>query len=111
MDLASTFVKSPDPLQENPPTGQELILEWRLPREALQEELVLVLNVIYKNHTTAKICYPIDRRRGVIFHSILGQEYKETKGLLTYKAEIMDTNDTVVKQWKQMLWTDLIIID
>ncbi|QVL55083.1 MAG: hypothetical protein KFB95_07125 [Simkaniaceae bacterium] len=111
MKLASTFVGSPDPLQKNPPKGQELILEWRLPEEALQEELVLVLSVIYKNHTEEKICYPIDRRRGVVTYSVLGSDYKETDGFLTYKAEILNKDDSVIKQWKQQLWTDLIVID
>jgi hypothetical protein len=111
MKLASTFVGSPDPLQKNPPKGQELILEWRLPEEALQEELVLVLSVIYKNHTEEKICYPIDRRRGVITYSVLGSDYKKTDGFLTYKAEILNKDDSVIKQWKQQLWTDLIVID
>jgi len=111
MKLASTFVGSPDPLQKNPPKGQELILEWRLPEEALREELVLVLSVIYKNHTEEKVCYPIDRRRGVITYSVLGSDYKETDGFLTYKAENLNKDNSVVKQWKQQLWTDLIVID
>jgi len=111
MKLASTFVGSPDPRQENPPKGQELILEWRLPEQALLEELVLVLSVIYKNHTEEKICYPINRRRGVITYSVLGKDYKETEGFLTYKAEILNKDDSVIRQWKQQLWTDLIVID
>ncbi len=111
MKLASTFVGSPDPRQKNPPKGQELILEWRLPEQALQEELVLVLSVIYKNHTEEKIRYPINRRRGVITYSVLGNDYKETEGFLTYKAEILNKDESVIKQWKQQLWTDLIVID
>ena len=111
MKLASTFVGSPDPRQKNPPKGQELILEWRLPEQALQEELVLVLSVIYKNHTEEKIRYPINRRRGVITYSVLGNDYKETEGFLTYKAEILNKDQSVIKQWKQQLWTDLIVID
>ncbi len=111
MKLASTFVGSPDPRQKNLPKGQELILEWRLPEEALQEELILALSIIYKNHTEEKVCYPIDRRRGVITYSVLGKDYKVTDGFLTYKAEILGKDNTVIKEWKQQLWTDLIVID
>lgn len=109
--LASTFVGSPDPRQKNPPKGQELIMEWRLPEEAMEEEITLVLSIIYRNHTEKTICYPLKRRRGVVTYSLLGKQYKETEGLLTYKAEIVGKDQTVIKQWKQQLWTDLIVID
>ena len=72
--LASTFVGSPDPRQKNPPKGQELILEWRLPEASLAKDPVLVLSVIYKNHTEEKVCYPITRRRGVVTYSVLNEE-------------------------------------
>lgn len=109
--LASTFVGSPEPRQKNPPKGQELIIEWRLPPDALDEELILVLSVIYKNHSEDTICYPVDRRRGVIIYSLLNEDYKKTEGFLTYKAEIKSTQGIVVKEWKQQLWVDLIVID
>lgn len=109
--LASTFVGSPDPRQKNPPRGQELILEWRLPESSLLEKPVLVLSVIYKNHTEEKVCYPITRRRGVVTYSVLNEEYKKTEGFLTYKAEVLTADDTILKEWKQHLWTDLIVID
>ncbi|MCB1084531.1 MAG: hypothetical protein KDK60_00335 [Chlamydiia bacterium] len=109
--LASTFVGSPDPRQENPPKGQELILEWWLPKSAFQEHPDLVLKVIYKNHMQETVTYPLKRRRGVETFSLLGDKYRETGGLLTYKAEIIGQNGAVIKEWKQLLWTDLIVID
>lgn len=109
--LASTYVGSPDPRQKNPPKGQELTLEWRLPEEALQEKLVLVLDLIYRDYTRKSICHPIDRKRGIFTYSLLNQELKEKEGFLTYKAEIQNEKGEVIKQWKQQLWTELIIID
>lgn len=109
--LASTYVGSPDPLQKNPPKGQELIMEWRLPRGNMGEKMTLVLEVLYKNYTQETISYPISRRRGVITYSLLGEEYKEKEGLLTYKAEIRDEKGTILQEWKQHLWTELIVID
>lgn len=109
--LASTYVGSPDPRQKHPPKGQELIMEWRLPKEALQEKLVLVLDLIYKDYTKRTICHPIDRKRGIFTYSLLNQEFKEKEGFLTYKAEIRSEEGEVLKQWKQQLWTELIVID
>lgn len=109
--LASTFVKSPDPRQKNPPYGQELTMEWRLPKEALEQDPVLVLSILYKNHTEETLCYPVERRRGLVTYSVLNEKYQETQGLLTYKAEIIGKDKTVLKEWKQQLWTDLIVLD
>lgn len=109
--LASTYVGSPDPRQKNPPKGQELIMEWRLPEEALEEKLILVLDLIYKDYTKGEICHPIDRKRGIFTYSLLNQEFKEKEGFLTYKAEIRNAQGGVLKQWKQQLWTELIVIE
>lgn len=109
--LASTYVGSPDPRQKNPPKGQELMIEWRLPRDDLQQKMTLVLEILYKNHTRKTFSYPISTRRGLITYSLLGKEYQEKKGLLTYKAEILTDKGTVLKEWKQRLWTERILID
>ncbi len=109
--LASTYVGSPDARQKNPPKGQELILEWRLPMESVDEKMVLVLDVLYKNYAQETISYPVLRRRGLVIYSLLGDEYKEKNGFLTYKAEIRTGEGEVLKEWKQQLWTELIVID
>jgi len=109
--LASTFVGSPDPLQKDPPKGEELILEWRLPPHALDQELTLLLKVIYKNYSEETICFPVDRRRGVFTYPLLNEKYHETEGFLTYKADIKTQDGTLLKEWKQQLWVDLITID
>ncbi len=109
--LASTYVGSPDPRQKNPPRGQELIMEWRLPRDFSHEKMTLVLDILYKNYTQETLSYPISRRRGVITYSLLGNDYQEKEGLLTYKAEIRDKEGVVIQEWKQQLWTELIVID
>ena len=102
---------SPDPRQKNPPRGQELIMEWRLPRDFSHEKMTLVLDILYKNYTQETLSYPISRRRGVITYSLLGNDYQEKEGLLTYKAEIRDKQGVVIQEWKQQLWTELIVID
>ena len=109
--LASTYVGSPDPLQKDPPRGQELTLEWRLSSEMMETPLNLVLSILYRDYSQATFTYPIDRRRGVETYSLLGDDYTKTGGFMTYKAEIIDTKGQVMKEWKQLLWTDLIVIE
>ncbi|WP_194848456.1 hypothetical protein [Candidatus Neptunochlamydia vexilliferae] len=109
--LASTFVGSPDPLQADPPRGQELLLEWRLPRRGFSSDLTLVLDILYKDHSQETVCYPVTRKRGVVTFSLLGEKFQETKGFLTYKATIQTPDGEVLKEWKQQLWADLIVID
>lgn len=109
--LASTFVGSPDPRQKNPPTGQELAIEWRLPPEAMKNRLQLTLSVLYKDYSQKTFVYPIDRKRGVVTYALLNQEYFEKKGLLTYKAEITSSEGETIKHWQQILWTNLIMLE
>lgn len=109
--LASTFVKSPDPLQNHPPTGEELIIEWRLSPEDFDNDLVLVLSVVYNNHTKDLFSHPISKRRGMVTYSILNNDYTKTNGFLTYKAEVKSKSGRILKKWEQQLWVDLISID
>jgi len=109
--LASTYVGSPDPRQKNPPVGQELTMEWRLSPEAMNEQLQLVLHVLYRDYSRKTFTYPVNRRRGVITYALLNEEYNEKEGLLTYKAEIVDSTGQVIKEWKQILWTGLITLE
>lgn len=109
--LASTFVGSPDPRQKNPPRGQELMIEWRLPEEALSQKPVLVLKILYKNLQEEILNYPVTRKRGWVTHSVLGEAFEKTEGFLTYKGEIVGKDQKVIKEWKHQLWTNLIVID
>jgi hypothetical protein len=109
--LASTFVGSPDPRQNHPPTGQELTIEWRLAPEMVSEEPYLVLKILYQDYSEATFTYPIDRRRGIVTYALLDEAYREKEGLLTYKAEIFNNQGEVMKKWQQVLWTDLITLE
>lgn len=109
--LASTYVKSPDPRQKNPPKGEALIMEWRLPRSSSEEKMTLVLDILYKNHSQDTFSYPIFRSRGVITYVLLDNDYKEKKGLLSYKAEMQNEQGETMKEWKQQLWTQLLVVD
>ncbi|MEM7174568.1 MAG: hypothetical protein AAF443_01380 [Chlamydiota bacterium] len=109
--LASAFVKSPDPRRWNPPTGEELTFEWRLPPEALNEPLELVVFVLYRNYEEQVLRYPVHDRRGIETFSLLNNEYKNSKGFLAYKAEIINGEKKIIKQWRHQLWTHLIKVE
>ena len=109
--LASTFVGSPDPRKEHPPNGEELILQWRLPPKSLDQELTLVLKIVYRDYTEEIHVYPVGRRRGVLTFSLLNEKFLEKKGFLTYKAEIKNSDGKVQKEWQQKLWFHLINIE
>ncbi len=109
--LASTFVQSPDPRQCAWPQGEEITFEWRLPREALNESLELVIALLYSSYKEETRRYPIRRRRGTVTVVHLGQEEKERGKIVTYRAQIVTNQGRVIKEWKQQLWTELITVD
>ncbi len=107
--LASTFVGSPDVRQKSPPLGERLIISWCVPKN--QRELKLVLHILYKNYQQEVLKFPIVKRRGIKIYSLLDARYIETKGFLTYKAEIQNNEGEVLDLWQQQLWVDLIALD
>lgn len=109
--LASTYVGSPDPMQKNPPLGEELVIEWWLPPGSLDEELTLMLKIIYRNYTEQTLIYPVLQRRGEITFPLLNDGFIETGGFLSYKVEIRTSHGEVMKEWEHRLWTNLITIE
>jgi hypothetical protein len=107
--LASASIGSPDPRTKNPPYGQKIILQWRVPTLANNPQLVFT--IVYKNHTEKKFVYPIQRTIGYEVYSLLNKDYDETGGVLTYRAEIVGEDNTVLKEWKHQLWVNLITLD
>lgn len=110
-DLASGYVKSPDPRQKNPPTGDQLWVYWRLPSRVCEEALTLTLRVVYKNLEEEVRAYPIYRRRGHIVFSDMGDSYTKNGGILTYMAEITTLTGEVVKECKQSMWFQPLFTD
>lgn len=109
--LASTYVGTPDPRQKNPPEGQELIIEWQIPRALLKEKPSIHLQMIYKDYSESKRIYPIFYKAGYVTYSILGEEFKKTKGLLAYKAEIQTEDGKTFLLWQHQLWVNVIRLE
>ncbi|MBX9924571.1 MAG: hypothetical protein K2Y01_10715 [Rhabdochlamydiaceae bacterium] len=109
--LASTYVGTPDPRQKDPPIGQKLILEWQIPKELIAEHPSLHLQVIYRNYAEAQFVYPISYKSGYIVYSLVGEEYKKTGGLLSYRAQIQNQDGVVFRSWQHQLWVQLLHLE
>lgn len=107
--LASVNVGTPDP--RTPPKGQMIVAEWWVPSRILELDPVLKLTILFRNYTQECVEFPIESTIGYETYSVLGKNYKETCGLLAYKAEIVDCEGEILADWKHQLWTELIAID
>ncbi|MBS0629487.1 MAG: hypothetical protein JSS30_04595 [Verrucomicrobia bacterium] len=107
--LASTNVGTPDP--RTPPKGQMIIAEYWVPRRIVNEHPILRISVLFHNYCQDCVEFPIRSTVGYETYSVLNREFKETCGLLAYKAEIVTCDGEVLTDWKHQLWTELITID
>ncbi len=110
-NLASYRVGTPDPLQNNPPTGQRLILSWNLTKNMLEKEnLHLELTVRFRNGEQISENISIFRRSGSYYYYLINDEFFEKKGILTYKVDLIGDGE-VIDKWRHQLWTEMIIFD
>ncbi len=107
-ELASTFVKSPDPRRDPPPKGEQLFIEWNLPRDDLERKLLLFVHLLYRDYTESVQTFPLEERRGVIELTLEGEEYQAKRGFLTYKAEVITLDDERLYEWEHQLWVPLL---
>lgn len=110
-NLASVFVGSPDPRKKTPDKGEKLLVEWNLPAKETKRPLTLKLDVLYGNYTSDVKEYPIDYKRGHILFKLLNEEYKEKKGMIAYRAEILTSKKKVLQKWQHVLFVDLIPLE
>ncbi|MEN9344505.1 MAG: hypothetical protein RLZZ453_1292 [Chlamydiota bacterium] len=109
-DLASSAVATPDPRQAHPPTGQMLIINWRVPQEVFAKQPEVVLNILFWDYSEKCVRIPIHHRMDFATYKLLDKEYEKTGGILTYKAEIVTQQGEVCYEWRHQLYVDLITI-
>lgn len=109
--LASSFVGSPDPRQENPPKGEMLVVNWRVEDWILLEQPRLVLEVVLKNYEKRREEVEIYAPSGYLTYPVVGEEFEETKGILTYRALLIGETGEVFQSWQQQLWVDVLELD
>lgn len=106
--LASFHVRTPDPLLCNPPIGQQLIVQWNIPRDYLHyDDLRLRLQIRFRNRQELIQEVPIQQRLCFYRYELLNEAFCETGGILTYKIEILG-DGCVLDEWRHQLWTELI---
>ncbi len=110
-NLASYHIGTPDPRLANPPRGQRLMIQWSLSsREIENGGAILYLKIRFRNRQEKEICIPIRKKQGTSVYDLVGQEYRDLKGILTYQAEIWN-NDSLLVSWTHPLWVELITLD
>lgn len=109
--LASTFVESPDPLQLNPPYGERVLIAYCIPRDAMPQHPKIVLTLLFNSFEQKRVEIPLKSSLGNDSYSLLGEEFIQTGGILTYKAEVVTEEGESLLHWKHQLWTELITID
>ena len=107
--FASNFARSPDPRLFNPPKGEKLYVNWSLPIAFKSNQYRMKIDIIYRNLTTETLLFPIKRRAGARIIEMLGAEYKEKEGFLSYKAEVISVDGEVVSDYTHRMWVKLIL--
>lgn len=109
--LASTFVGSPDPLQDHPPRGQILFVEWSIDSQDLLKKPFLVLEMVYGDWSEERLIFPIEKRRGLAEYTLEGKKYTKKEGFFSYRALIETKEGEVLAQWAEQMWTPVIKVD
>lgn len=109
--LASSKVRTPDPRQEHPPIGQNLLVAWDFPKSLFQRNLTLVATVCLWNITQKVITYPIERMRDCTSFFFANDTPGSDQRILTYRIQIFTADGELVETWEHHFWTELIDID
>lgn len=108
--LASYHVGTPDPKLTNPDIGEQLIIQWALPKNtALSHTLSLHIKIRFHNREEISRSIPVDQPSGTYVYTLLNQEFLKSRGILTYKVQLID-EDRVIDEWQHQLWTALIVL-
>jgi hypothetical protein len=108
--LASYYVNTPDPLLNDPPIGQRLILSWSIPKCTIPgNDLKLRIYIRFWNRQQIVKVEPITKQRGTVVYTLMNEDYISARGIMSYKAEIVD-DDVIIAEWKHQIWTEVINI-
>jgi hypothetical protein len=106
--LASYHVKTPDPLLLNSPLGQQLIVQWNVPRDyILYEDLHLRIYIRFRDRQEIVQIVPMRQRLCCYRYELLNDAFCKTGGIITYKIEIIG-DGSILDEWRHQLWTELI---
>lgn len=106
--LASTFARSPDPRQENFPTGEEIYISWICPTAFSLNGYSIALHVIYRDLSEEEITYPVRSPIGIEKFQLVGDKYRRTRGFFTYKAVLLDGEGRTIDIWQHAMWVKVV---
>jgi hypothetical protein len=109
-NLASYHVNTPDPRLNNPSIGQRLIISWSLPKKLLQlEDLHLEITLRFRTREEIQETVSISESSGTFVFPLLNEDYISTRGILTYKIDLIGGGE-ILEEWRHQIWTELIVI-
>lgn len=110
-NLASYYVKTPDPRLNFPTIGERLIVGWAVPKEYLNyENLHLKITIRFRNREEMIEIFHLSKTRGTYVFNLLNADYISTRGILTYKIDLIG-GDVILEEWRHRIWKDLILIN
>jgi len=111
INLASYHVGTPDPLLNNPPIGQRLIVMWSIPPNYLYyENLHLLVTIRLRNREQINENIEVVKRRGTFVYPLLNEDYLEKGGILTYKVDLIG-DEIILEEWRHQIWNEQILLN
>lgn len=106
--LASFHVHTPDPHLNFPDEGQRLVVQWSLTEaEWALSDLHISLKVRFYNGEERSLDLPLNERYGLFILPILNEEFYNTGGLATFKAELFSGSRSLFL-WRHQLWNETV---
>lgn len=107
-NLASFYVGTPDPLQNDPPVGQSLLIFWKLGCEYSDDkDITIKYTIRFRDKNEIQDSFKVTRSRGYFTYSLYNDDYFKKGGIQTYKVDLL-IDDVVIEEWRQHLWKELI---
>lgn len=107
-NLASYRVRTPDPSLNCPTLGQHIYVNWHLNRHySLPVELKLFVR--FGDRTETQENFYLTTHCGFYVYSLLNDDFFQKNGIVAFKAELLDTNGSIIQEWRHQLWVDRIV--
>lgn len=110
-DLPSVQVGAPDPEQQCPPIGQSLYVHWRLKNlYSLYKNWSIHLYIRFGFCPDESLDIPLQSSKGSYTYSLLGKEYDNKGGIITYRAELIGDGQCL-EVVTHPLWCERIVLE
>lgn len=109
--LASSFVNTPDPRQEDPPIGQRLLIAWDFPLSSFRKHLQLKTTVRLWDQSEKVYYLPLERKRDSTTYFFPNKAPSLDKKILTYRIDVFTEEGEILESWEHHFWTKSINVD